>query len=86
MRELHIFALTWSSMPAEYSRRQDTRWEYPPKQDTRRNTRLSRTTLKHNDKQRRGSNGNVVCPRNTAGDRTKKQREYPPKQDSAKTQ
>ena len=62
-----------------------------------------------------GSNGKVVCPRNTAGtghkteysrrqdtkteysrrqdtkqntagDRTKKRREYPPKQDSAKTQ
>jgi hypothetical protein len=31
-----------------------------------------------------GSNGKVVCPRNTAGDRTKKRREYPPKQDSAK--
>lgn len=33
-----------------------------------------------------GSNGKVVCPRNIAGDRTKKRREYPPKQDSAKTQ
>jgi hypothetical protein len=29
-----------------------------------------------------GSNGKVVCPQNTAGDRTKKRREYPPKQDT----
>ena len=33
-----------------------------------------------------GLNGKLVCPRNTVGDRTKKRREYPPKQDSAKTQ
>ena len=58
------------------------RREYPPEQDTRRNTRLSRTALKHNDKQSRGLNGKVVCPRNTVGDRTKKRREYPPEQDT----
>ena len=36
--------------------------------------------------QKRNTAGDRTQKRNTAGDRTKKRREYPPKQDSAKTQ
>jgi len=72
----------------EYSRRQDTkqntagdRTQNRIQQETGHKTEYSRRQDTKTEYSRRQD-----TKQNTAGDRTKKRREYPPKQDSAKTQ